>query len=503
MGSGGSTRTLIIAGSALALDIDFANNVVKKVSLSFPESPEIVARHTEKAGNILLRDLQFLPNESPLTKMLDRFAANLEKLAQLDKLCVIPGLNCHEAIAGIYESLERLHRWEGERLRESGEMIERDGDEIERVAMCTKSGKPVMHTRDRLGLSLDYWQEKHRIGSKKEEKTWSLLVDCAPLPTLVYTPLRVSENWISADIQKANLPAEDLFLGPENGPVFDWLEPDNTLLPPTEAPKPDPMEGVDQTTSQKYPEVMFVAKFDPPIIVPYSLAVQIYNSTNAPLDMYQTTTFDGLMFPRSPDDKVDSESRVISREVTVPIFAKDGGKSTRTHQPKLWIEKIDYGRTLTELPFSHPRQLVEMLPALRQYAFLSTVLGKSFGASSRPPTVESKKTNRKSKKSEFAEFMADTSILKDEPVRYDVGLATQPVLKLTVAFSFKHRDAQVIFEIKLNGVVEVVGQNILDEKAVDEDKGKQKTLRVSDLGKILEITEDIGIWVEYVTRRLE
>jgi len=494
---------LIIAGSALALDIDFANNIVKKVSLSFPESPEIVTRHTEKAGNILLRDLQFQPNESPLTKILDRFAANLERLAQLDKLSVIPGLNCHEAIAGIYESLEKLHKWEVERLREGGEMVERDGDELEKMAMCTKSGKPVMHMRDRLGLSLDYWQEKRRVATKKEEKTWSLLVDCTPLPTLVYTPVRVSENWISADIQKANPPAEDLLLAPENGPVLDWLEPDNTLLPSADPPKPDAMEGVDQATGQKYPEVMFVAKFDPPIIVPYSLAVQIYNSTNATLDMYQTTTFDGLMFPRSQDDKVDSESRIISREVAVPIFAKDGGKTTRTHQPKLWISKIDYGRSLTELPFSHPRQLVEMLPALRQYAFLSTILGKSFGAASRPPMVDGKKTDQRSKKSEFAEFMSGTLIIEEGPLRYDVALVTQPVLKLEVAFPFGKRSALVHFEIKLNGVVEVVGQNILDEEGEDEGKGKQKGLTVADLGKMLEITEDIGIWIEFVKRRLE
>ncbi len=171
MGSGGSTRTLVIAGSALALDIEFANNVVKKVSLSFPESPEIVTRHTDKAGAILLRDLEFRPNESPLTKMLDRFAANLQRLSQLYKLSVIPGWNCHEAIAGIYESLEKLHLWEVEKLSESGDMVERDGDEIERTAMCTKSGKPVMHTRDRLGLSLDYWHEKRRIGYKTSEKT--------------------------------------------------------------------------------------------------------------------------------------------------------------------------------------------------------------------------------------------------------------------------------------------------------------------------------------------
>ena len=79
IGSGGSTKTLIIAGSALALDIDFANNIVKKVALSFPDSPETVTRHTEKAGNILLRDLEFKPNESPFSPFsVDKRHLNIE-----------------------------------------------------------------------------------------------------------------------------------------------------------------------------------------------------------------------------------------------------------------------------------------------------------------------------------------------------------------------------------------------------------------------------------------
>src|SRR5689334_8181859 len=123
MGSSSGTpmRTLVIAGSLLALEIDFANNIVKKVALSFPESPEIVTRHTGEGGNILVRDLQFGEGEGALTKRLDRFAGNLEKLANADKLSV-EGLNCHEAIAGIYESLEKLHLWEVEKLRKEGEM---------------------------------------------------------------------------------------------------------------------------------------------------------------------------------------------------------------------------------------------------------------------------------------------------------------------------------------------------------------------------------------------
>ena len=496
MRSAGSMRTLAIAGSALSLDIDFSDNVVKGVMLSFLESPEIVTRHVKKAEDILLRDLQFAPNESPLTKMLDRFAANLDRLAVLDKLSVIPGLNCYEAIAGIYESLERLHKWEVVRLKEQDDMADRDDGFLERMAKCTKSGKPLMHVRDRVGLSFDYWQEKRLIHPKErgntDQKAWSLLVECAPSPALVYTPLRVSENWISAEIQKANPPAEDIFLT-QHGPILDWLEPDNTLLPSTEPPKSDSMEGIEQTSTQKYPEVMFIARFDPPLIVPYGLAMQIYTSTSAPIDMYQTSTFDGLMFPHGPEEKVDpGEARIIRQQRTVPIFEKNGSSLARIHKNTLFIEKIDYGRTLTELPFSHPRQLVEMLPHLRQYAFLSTILGKSFGPSKDAP--EHEKMVPKNKRDEFSDFLKQASKPEEAPLSMDISFSTQPVPRLQLVFPFKNRTANVTFEIKINGGVEIVSQNVLT--------GKERTLTTADLGRMLETTEDLGIWAEFVRRRL-
>jgi hypothetical protein len=500
MGSSGSTRTLIIAGSALALDIDFSDDVVKKVSLSFPESAEIVTRHTQKAGDILLRDLQFAPNESPLTKMLDRFAANLERLATLDKLSVIPGLNCHEAIAGIYESLEKVHKWEVARLKEQDDMAGKDDDYIERTAMCTKSGKPIMHTRDRLGLSIDYWQEKRRItskGSKGKQKTWSLLVECSSLPDLVYTPLRVSEKWISSEILKADLAAEDIFLAEENGPVLDWLEPESTLLPTNEPPKADAMEGLDQPPGQKFPEVMFVAKFDPPLLVPYGVAVQIYGSTSAELDIYQTSTFDDLLFPKGPDDRAEpGEARMIKQQTVVPIFKEDGESSTRIHNNTLFIDKIDYGRALSELPFSHPRQLVGMLPRLRQYAFLSTILRNSFSAE-QAVSEEEKESTRSTRKQKFADFMEHASVEGATALTIDVSLATQPP-SLKLVFPFKDRTANIKFDINANGAVEIKEQNVLDENAMDEGK----SLTVADLGRMLEITEDLGIWAEFVSRRL-
>ena len=507
MGSGGSTRTLIIAGSALALDIDFSNNIVKKVALSFPDSGEIVTRHAEKAGNILLRDLEFKQNESPLTKMLDRFAANLERLATLDNLSLIPGLNCYEAISGIFESLQRLHEWEVERLKEQEDTQWHGEEAVDIMAMCMKSGKPVMHTRDRLGLSLDYWREKRRLRTKvkkcEEPKTWSLLVECAPMPHMGYPPVRASERWISPDIQKENPPAAELFLAAEGGPVLDWVEPDNTLLPNAEAHKVDAMEGIDQPSNQKFPEVIFVAKFDPPLVVPYGLAMQIHNLTNAPLE-YQTHTYDGLMFPYGPEDKIDvGEGRTITNTTTVPIFGKDGEISSRIHKNELIIEKIDYGYRCTELPFSHPRQLVEALPILRQYAFLSTLLSKAF--SHKPAadsTPETKKLEKQSKTDEFKTFTSQSSTHPSTPFPVDIALTIGPLPRLQVIFPFKNRTANIMFDIKLNGIVEVVSQNMIVEVVdVDRDGPGGEGMKASDLGTMLEITEDLGIWVEFLRRR--
>ncbi|TGO19048.1 hypothetical protein BTUL_0006g00830 [Botrytis tulipae] len=542
MGSASNGRTLIIAGNALALDIDFANNVVQKVSLSFPDAPESVTKHEKTASDILLRDLQFEAGESPLTKMLDRFAANLERLTMLDKLSVIPGLNCHEAVAGIFCSLHKLHNWEMVRLKEN-DMLGMEDEDILRAAMCNRSGIPIMHSRERLGLSLDYWQEKRRIptkGKKHNRKTWSLLVEVAPLPSLVvgvYTPLRVSDKWISDEVQQANPAVDELFRAAQlqGGPILNWLEPDNTLLPTN----PDTKTNDLNNETQKFPEAMFVAKFDPPIIVPYAIAMQIYQSTQTPFDFSEITTFDGLMFPLSAEEALktnETQARTITTEKDISVWDREGRKKVEQHINTLYIEKIDYGRKVEEVSFSHPRQLVEILPCLRQFALLSTVLRKSFEAEesskskskgptkpetlSKSPEVDT--INPPTKKQEFEDFMKSFTtsptpkpVLKEpkkekrnESTHLDVSLTLTPVPRLEIVFEFKKRSANAIFEIQGNGGVVVVQENILNGMGEDEvmdgmgEERKARTLTRDDLGRMLEVCEDLGVWVEWVKGRL-
>ncbi|CAG8979351.1 hypothetical protein HYALB_00002477 [Hymenoscyphus albidus] len=507
-------RVLICAGRGFGLDIAFRASTIHNVELTIPESPEIVSKHLPKAGKILMRNLKIGPGESSFTKELDRFAANLERLATLDKLSGHPGLKCHEALAGVYESLERLHLWEVKKIKEDQpEMGKRDLAYVERAAMCNRSGKPAMHVRDRIGLSLDYWQTKRLISSptisREKEQTWSLLVECAPATSLsVFPPLRVSQDWISKKISKSATQVELFLLDATQGPLLDWQEPENVLFPTNDDPKGDTMEGIDQAPNQKVPEVIFVAKFDPPIIVPLQLAMQIHNATQAQFDVYQTTTFDELMFPSGAMDSMvnHNESRTIHSETTIPVFSRWGGsmnlQTEKSHRNTLLIDRIGYGRTLTELPFSHPKELVGILPSLRQYAFLSSLLKKTFGPEHKPkPDPEEAKPRglRPSKNEEFTFFMSNapppTPVV--DYLKLDVALQIDSdKIKLRIIFPFKKATADVTFLIKANAALEVVSETLLGKQ-----KGEGKKLTRGDLARMLEVTEDLGAWVEFVRGR--
>jgi hypothetical protein len=543
MGSSGGARTLIIAGTGFSLDIDFTNNAVTKVSLSFPESPEIVTKHARKAGEVLLQDLQIGPAESSLTKMLDRFAVNLERLAALDKLSVLPSLNCHEAIAGIYESLNRLYEWEVARLKGEDAMSGRSSDYIRKTALCNKSGRPVMNARGNVGFCLDYWQEKHLVTKKPnintpstdesdEPRTWSLIIECAQSPAIVYPSVRVSENWISADIKKANPTADDLLMATTNL-VLDWQDPDNILLPAPEPKVDGPLEGMDHdmnTTNTKMPDVMFIAKFNPPLVVLYSVAGQIYNSTGATLDFYQPSTFDGLLFPPKPEEKHEADMpyhRRIERCQPVMVMDKDGGRVLKNHKNILTIQKLEYGRVITELPFSHPRQLVDLLPIFRQYACLTSILDKAFrglqtdggGGSSPKISEEDGSPTHLTIRDEYEAFLSEA--LSDNPnsshfdvLPIDVSLYAQPHPCFRLTFPFSGRTADIQFEVGANGALTVMAQNVLGGQDVGAKRAREggvgmgvdvetnRRLTEADLARALEISEHLGLFVEFVRSRL-
>lgn len=565
-------RTLIIAGSALAIEIVVPNNIVQSVSVTFPESHNIVLRHVERANDVLLEDLKLLPHESPLTKKLDAFAAHLETLAVLDKLSVEPGLNLYEAVAGIYETLHRLFHWDLQKLRADPAQSGKPEDVLERTVQCARHGRPAMHENGRLGLSLLYWQDMRLVRPQQaqttrfaaaREKTWAILVGCAPMGPHVFQPVRVSDKWLSAGIEKDTGEGGD---GDSDGrqPVLDWLEPENTILPSSTGTGAAGAAGADGkmtddksggggdgdgVTGAKLPEVVFHAVLDPPVVVPYSVWHHISESVGLVLEPETLVTFDVLSFPMEPGSQHDpSELRTITCDREVYYRPRGSGAAPAIrHRHTLFVYKPVYGRTVAELPFPHPSRLVDLLPTLRQYAFLATVLEKAFGttmASILPEAPAREGQGRTAVTStvedEFAAFTRGEERQPGEGVAeeedgttlVDVVLTAHPVPRLQVVFPFRSGTADIMLEIGLNAQVRVVSQNIFgsESEAGDDNEdgkdgkegpegpeghdghegyegheghkpGKGRRLDPQDLGRMLEVCEDLGVWSEWIRTR--
>ncbi|KAM7196530.1 Mediator of RNA polymerase II transcription subunit 1 domain containing protein [Naviculisporaceae sp. PSN 640] len=546
--------TLIIAGSTLALDVFFKDNkhdIVDKVTLSFPDSTEMVNKHAAEAGQILLQDLKLEPNQSPLTKSLEKFATNFERLAALDKLSINPGLNLLEAVAGIYESLDRLHSWEVQKLRADPSLAGRSDAYIESLVLCTKSGHPAMNARHKVGLGIDYWKQRRLQPPPTAElaeyvartqQIWTLRIGCAPLQDLAFGPVRISDKWISPEVEKMPLPGEM-----ESGPSIDWLEPENTFIPPPDQDKAGSAHPLNPG-APLLPEVTFKATFDPPLTVSSYTWQQIAQlGCGLPVVNHdQAKSYDMIIFPAPPNYTPNpGEPRVITYTKNVPFTPL--GKvelSLKSHTNNLYIQKTVYGYTLTELTFSHPRQIVSMLPYIRQYAFLSTLLDNSFrkpGPSYAPATKPTTASNRtttnnadftglmREGKSQAAvqvktEDMMDTDTMltdnnnnntsedKDKdslqidieldfaPEAGDFSLNVRPAPRLKIMFEFRPGQTGVVWlDIRENGQVHVESQNVLDESNAVAPNGRVR--RVEDIGRLLEQMEDIGKFAEFLRSR--
>lgn len=518
MGVDAAKKTLIVGGSALELLVVFSSpDIVESVSLDFPESADIVKKHTGEAGKILTGNLKLEKNQSPLTKQMDSFVDNFERIANLDKLSVHPGLNLHEAVAGIFESLNRLHAWEMQRARDDpglgGKSIEHVYDHV----LCTKSGSPSMNARARVGLTVDYWKEKHCISPtsqamadyiSKTEKVWSILVGCAPLRDINVGPVRVSDKWVGPGIGKVALPDE---LHP--GPILDWLEPENTFIATDQSkggPGADTLQSGPELLGPRLPEVTFLATFDPPIHISLSLWQQIAASGCGLPVIENLKSFDSLMFPPPPGTPYDQgESRIITCTKKVDVASKQPGENiflAKTHRNKLFVYKPIYGRTVTEVAFSHPQQIVNILPYLRQYAFLSTLLENGFREKPRTAPlapVDKRETPKTSMTTtsmdDYGEFMEGQNIVAENPLEVDVTLTVQPIPRLQILFPFRSITANIVLDIRENGAVHIISQNVLDETNAIAPNGRPR--RVEDLGGILETTENIGTWCEFIRTR--
>ena len=346
-------------------------------------------------------DLQRPPCTPGVNYTLDKFAKNLERLTKLDRLSN-EQINCFEALSGLYSSLRRLFDHEkGIVLKNIAANRPFREERAEREVLCKSSGRPNMHGHGAAGLSLDYWmkqrhvfqkrntgektQQQHKEAKKEdfgngenatenitseinENSIYSLSIECEQCSPELYPPIRISDSWISnpldLDMGELEIPAEQ--------PFIEWLEPPPTYAQVNTGTQADAMV-LDNPTIGTLPNVRFVAKLDPPITVPLQVAMQIMNELQAsiPPESIQPTTMDELLLdakssPKNLDSSavssLNGDIKNIRSEKMVHVATEDGQEKEITHIYHLMISKPEYGRILEEIPFSHPRQLVQILP---------------------------------------------------------------------------------------------------------------------------------------------
>ncbi|KAI4115275.1 MAG: hypothetical protein LQ345_004089 [Seirophora villosa] len=574
---GAQGRTLSIAGNSVLVDVLFlgGGDEVGGVHLGFPEREEGEwSRSAGVGAEALKKDLK---GEEGVTGYvgLENFVGNLERLARLDRLGT-GGVNCFDAVEGVGGALRKM--WEIETTKKREEKREQRQEDIETEVLCKGSGRPVMHASDRLGQTLQYWQASRHITGRKrsaedmdmdtspeeeeespteEPQTWSASIECEPSSSDLYPSIRISSDWVTA----ANDPPADQ---QQQNPFisdspFTWHDPPPTLI----TSSPNAM-NLDLSQPNKTPDVRFIARLHPPVLVPLQTALNIYASVGAPLsqDSIQPTTFDSLLF--SPDTSPSTNTntttttttteRTAERELYTPPHG-GGTKMAKKHHYTLFTDPQAYARLVAEIPFAHPRQIVQLLPVLRQWAFVSSLLRQCFFSSPlSPPSSLSMSTTAPNPKEEEEDSDAEendppspSSQLANllnlsspsspplAPRRIDISLSSlssssaaattttpQPRFRLAferggelvhVAFcvggNAEVGDVEVCFvegrggggraetegEDKGGGRAETDGGDKEDKEGGDADKDAERKEKVR---RVVELGEDLGVLVEWI-----
>lgn len=536
----GGKRTLSIAGKGVLIDVEFTGQDVGAVVLSFPASGEGVGKLAGAGAEVLKRDLK---GEGTGYVMLDAFVKNLERLARMDRL---GGgvLSCFDAVEGINASMKRVFEWELRKLREE-RGSSHDEESLINEVMCKSSGRPQMHIAGRVGFGLSYWQERRLVPGRKrkgqmdnsskgasDSRIYSAIIECEASSADLYPSVRVSDAWVSAQIEKPPSLDQDPF-SLINDSSIDWQEPPPTFLSPETLPgamtlDPDPLR------SRKQPNLRFVAHLDPPVIVPLQTARDIFQSVGALIqESIQPSSYEALLFAdidqASPTQQPlqQSQNQQISPTLRTTIGQTTSylpSSPPRTHRLKytLFTHQLAYARTIDHIPFSHPRQLIALLPLLRQWALIGSLLRRSFapgpspsqashhtlapqpGDTADPDATEAALTTAPANAFTLDEELAALFAPPARPIpplAVDISLFFAPSPpRLSVMFApYQGATSGVAVAVGLNGEMVTVqgqagdggGEGITAEKDGDGDRGEHAR-------RVLEISESVGVVVAWM-----
>ncbi|MCJ1444391.1 MAG: hypothetical protein MMC23_004893 [Stictis urceolatum] len=451
-GMGDKSRTYIIAGRSFSVEVEWSGERVRGAVLDLTGKREWQREALVRAGEVLRRDL--VGREEGCERGyvgLEAFAANMERLARLDRLGVEKA-SCFEALDGLHVSLDKLWKWENEKIQERmGKSLKKVDVELE--VMCQRSGRPVIHEGKKIGHRIDYWLDRRKAAAKTAErktessstessitnlsfsdsdKLFSLLLECQPAQPLAFASMRVTEDWIASDIGKEV--DADPAAGTPVTSMVNWLDPPPTVVSSGDDHS-DPMDidaTIRQSLANEHPAVRFVAKLDPPVTVAYTTAAEMFTALGLEMPPEIPQSYVSLLFPEHPSVRAVSAAPLLAGQhhghiPDTPLsfcrhirsFDSKGNAIKKLATYTLFANHL-YGKTLTEIPFSHPNQLMTIIPYLRQWAFFGHMLRRSVGVQELDPQPSQPHLNN-SKSS-------DTRPQKHAPLKRTQKGSPQPLL---------------------------------------------------------------------------
>ncbi|MCJ1311886.1 hypothetical protein MMC25_005559 [Agyrium rufum] len=430
-------RTLSIAGQGMLVDVEFRDESrVQAVSLSFPGSGDGWGSTVDRGAEVLKNDLLGARDDTRKTIQGDdavdsidgngyidlaAFAEDLGALAKLDSLSR-EGVSCYDALEGIWEALRKIWEWENTNDKDDERQALYDRPDSKRKSegdigtnvICTGNGRPRMHEEGNIGLNWEYWMDRRFLAASLDTKspptdqtpslalrpqTYTLNLDCEPFSAAMYPSIRISNHWLDEPIAKRDSLEDELLRIATARVPFDlinWLNPPLTYTRLPSANEDPHAMNIDTATqellNQTLPNARFVARLRPPLVVPLTVAMQIADSVGHPIaqESMESTTYVSLLLPEAFPSQLHKANGQQQEEISSTMFESQlfekvvrsyspvDKESVRKHFFTLYVTSNEWGRVISDIPFSHPRQISAILPTLRQWALVGALLKRSF-----------------------------------------------------------------------------------------------------------------------------
>lgn len=521
---------LTIAGNAVDLELNFDalnRDVVKDVSLKLSTTENEEPQLQDDGTKVLKQNLswppsgdQFLPWAS-----LSSFESNLHYLRQIDQ--IEDGASCFSVVNTLNHAFKQI--WDAEKQKLNWHHTR---SHLRRGAV----GRPFLDRGTNLGLSLDYWVRKHDLESDsiedeteiKPQDLYAIQISCESDTN----PTLLPRNWLSDQILSEQTQAASILEADTDTLMPEWQDPSSDGIESNDPSRSGPEDVAMENPVHSLPSISnmhFICSLSPHVFLPLNAAAGL-NLSYAMLDLNQESTVtyqkalqDHFNKGRSSTAEETAEER-WPRDLSFASAKSDGDyrlHSYALHSAQngapLWCFPV---RTLK---FTHPRQLAAALPVLRQYALLGNILQSlvdfPFSVNTEPKDKLSdvgggnrllihqrtvKRSNHKSGNQRSPNLTQNNGNRMNKealPVDISLDIISNPSRARLDVFIplrgalYKNRQKPFVFlsfDVCSGGSIEIMSLQGVQASGSDDTALKPRVARV------LMITEDIGIVVEWL-----